>query len=1599
MEKVGGFGVMRFRLHHLPVPVARVLRTFDGLQRLYRLLAILGGAAILYLALALAAMHVDRFFFLAQGTRHVLWWLVHGLTGGVLLAGLAVFFIRRPSVRRVAYELQARLPDQAAERYVTLDSVLREPEAGGNTVRRDLLDQLRIATEAHSAQVKPFRLVRDRALGAVAAALVATAAVYGLLAVLPGYQFPLMVRRFLYPGANLPKPSFVRIQVTPGELVIGRGGEVVIQAAIQGGIPTGLGWLYRLAGAVPNRCIMATRPGLRADVQVDVATAQDWNRVQRQLFLYTQSDVQESFSYRLRCGDAETEVRFVEVVAQPRITELRLKVRPPAYTRLPAEVIVNPKQPVRLYAGSAVDVMFTVDQAVSNRQVLAGGRELAAPVWDAVRKTGLHSFTMADKVDLEVRVVNARGFANVDRVRVSLVRLEDQAPTVRLEYPPGELDVTPGELAPLQALVEDDLEVASASVRLQLNPELNPDAPVQESAIPLAEPHGARVTLTENVDLGQTPAGPGDELLMVVRVRDSKGNDGESRPVRIKVNAFARGENERHRLAALGVVQEFLAALGASPVAGGPAIARERIAQVEKLAAGAGVALEEPATMDSLLRLLEMEQHFTDAPMHKEDLRRLAAVIDEAWMHGRIPAAAGGETAWPEVLTKQVLAPMVSSRRLQDVAWRIFGMRYEAEDIRRRILALEGDQARRKTEQRQALESFVQVVAADASREGQPLREAARKELALRRQISEVKSRAVAKPVEQGAEPENPFAPLQVDVEEARLSKEDEQKVAGLNVELRAVAAERKRLSDEAAGKVIAQWQAGRQGPPPLEAPEMASLAASVYDRLTRPADGTAAATGPEALRQLVATMAAGRGEAGGRGEGPEWKSLRRRSDLYLKAVEDIGVELAAVAAAAPGRLNAERLKGLQGELNTAAYRLGRGDAEAGIASCADVVALLGRLLDEVRPALPVLARDEHKARARLESLQAAAWREVASERTRNDWRRRWVERDMQMLERNPFAPLWPRALDLALAASLDRLPSGSAGRDGTDAGLAALLDPGAAVAGAVAQERRFWDLMAAEWELGDLLSLVRVSPEEKALAAGLLEFEALLEAGGAASAEAAALEKVLQRTGAAAASLPADPGAGLRRQRQAIPLAAVEATLAPVVRTHVMGRSPLDEARAAGARLDGAAKAVAALEAALTAGDAAGMTQAILQATEALADAVRACDRVVRLAALDAGGLDPLGPGAGNEELLYLRIREAVARYRGRAGESVRMMRDLAGREPDAAQLGNLGADLTIVKAGVQALQTTLTSAIGEYGARENSKKYPMLETFAETRGWLRAAGELAGSARPAEISARFVQESPFARIEFLGARSVMLEAALRDLESAGRLLEQPAGEEAAQRKIESARTGLAAFLEAVGKSGKGELQEMVKTGAETLMGRLDRLGRPGAAGDRGRILAVADAGKEGNRLLRRLRAEAGAAGAEKLEYAGGPDRLWLQETRRDAEVSRQRLLGQVGWGRRAFTLGMLAALEPATAEGRNAADAAAWSLFCHRVARSPLSGAVTPPRSETSGDSVRNPLVKWLLEQVDEAVKATQGQDTLRNYRGITREWIPSLKDFLRY
>ncbi len=1594
-----------FRTKHLPPVVARVLRVFYRVTRLYAFLRILCTAGIIYLGLALVGMHLDRVLFLSPTERLAITWIVHGTVVAYLIGALLVFLLRAPSLRQIAYELGSRVPEGDAERFATMDSVMSESFADHDPVRTELLAHLQHETEDLSSRIRPFRMVRDMLLPRLVLGLLAAVLVCTILATLPDYQFPLMVRRFLSPRENLPKPSFINIRVTPEQLVLGRGEEAVIQAEIEGEIPVMLDWIYRIAGVSKSRCIMATAPGRTSDVRVNSETVRELNRIQRRLFVFSQSELSNGFSYLLRCADAETAVHFVEVIAQPRITELRLIAKPPAYTRQPVMEIVNPRQPVTLFPDTEVELQFTVDQDVTEWHLLLNGSKGPTHKWNPTTHTGSYTFTMKDKLDIEVRVQNDRGFINAERARISLIRLDDRPPQLQLEYPTGDLTVVPGELIPVQALAEDDLEITSAGFRFLLNPESNPDASYQKLPIVIPEPYGDRVALTENFDLGQTTAEPGDELLLFVRVRDSAGNDAESRPIRLRINAFTRGENERRRLLALQVVNELFANLAEqTPEAADPALDRTVYEKALKTAADLGVPLDSSPSIDSICRLLENEHHFTDVPRHKDDVRKLQAVMLASWAMGKLPDnAVQTETtnSWPKTLASEIIEPVMLSRRLQNLTWRLFGMQYEIANMRN--LLTDSKTERQIAAERLALETLILDLIQYAE-DQKGVQTALQAEQALQNQIEEIKTRAEAESKTEGEQVNNMFGSVELDVEVNQLNPEDLEKIAEIKKQLKVAETERVRLSEAALLEGITA-EASTVKMTGLEPKELEMFAIAAFDPMLKAnTDVADVAIHAENRRARVQNMIDKKINSMDE-ENPELNSQMRRAELYMKALEDIGVDLASVAEAT-STLDDPALKILQGDLNTAGYYLTRGNSTRKRAACDKVMQILDRMLKITSPAMPVLLQEEQQARERLGLFYLDAWNRVAEGLPvsagavpRPDLARQWAEADMRMVEFNPFASLTPRLRDMALLESLD---AGLTTNTTTE--LVTFLAPTGPqdMVNAIASEKRARQLLALNWELIDLLGSSRISDREKILSARLLELTAA-RLGAIPGVDIAALDKnllALPPTSADAATAD-EQGELIRTSLTEVNAADAENVLLKAARKHLPLGEPLVVASQALERAAEAVKAVEALKTSMDTGntDVAGP---IGRAVAAINRAVARYEQLVRITSLDAAWFDPLGATTPHEERLFLRVRETVGRYRGRTGMAVQNLTSAGSRPLDAAQLGSLGGDLAIIKAGVQAMHNTLKTAIDEYENEDVGPKYPIQEVFADTTVWVKTGRELVSSTQPAEVTERFVKKFAAARLEYLASRSVMLETATRQLqETVGMTEAGTADPEKVNASLKALRQGFVTLQEALQKAGKDPIQDPLRQDVEALLGRVGKFDEVRGDDDtaqRRQLLKLTELLKDTQHLLRRMRAEIDTVTEPRLQYEGGPDGIWLPETRLDAEVARQRLLEQLRIAHRQFTLGVLENLDkpvtPATCR-----ELQAWSLFEHQVARSPLSGTVTPPRTEAGGDSMRDPLEKWLLDQLQEAADETRAEDSLRTYPAITRELNQSLKDYLRY
>lgn len=666
VAQVRGVGVtMQDPYTHLPADIARALARYHRRQRLYRTLSGIALLAIVWAVLALVVSHVDRFAFLDTAARQSMSWAGNGL---VLLAA-AAYLIRyataRLDLRRLAYDLEGRIGPEAGERIVTVESLYRRGDPAG---RPELLAQVRNEAETLARDLDSAALVREPRLRRRGIALGILVVLGAVLWMLPGYQFGLMLERYLFPGRNLPKPSFVQLTIEHEE-VVGRGGEVVIQVTTEGRIPAVLAPVMRWFGAETGRCLLAiggpdAMPRFTDDDTITMS------RIQRNLFIATRNELSEDFTFRVRTGDAQSAALPVRVVAQPVLTTARLHLVHPAYTRMGEETVVDLTQPLALLPGTEVTLELAVDQDDARVELQIQG--VAEPVSLERDADGRirHSFAFTEATVLEPQAVNPEGFSNVDRTRIRLGLREDRKPAVRLTAPGRVVDLLPGELVPIQVDAEDDFGLTAAAVQYRINPHLDDDAPIEEAVLASFDEDDQQErsrTITGNFDLGELPVVPGDELTLQVRVRDTAGNDGMSRPVLVRIVALTRGEHERRRIEALSAAVAALGELvGKSAVP--PTLPSAAAEALQNAIESLNLALDTPVDLAAVLALLEREHHLTRSQAAKRDLRVLMGAL-RAMQHG--PPA----TLYAPL---EQLQAVLRYRRLANATWRLFGMRAEA---------------------------------------------------------------------------------------------------------------------------------------------------------------------------------------------------------------------------------------------------------------------------------------------------------------------------------------------------------------------------------------------------------------------------------------------------------------------------------------------------------------------------------------------------------------------------------------------------------------------------------------------------------------------------------------------------------------------------------------------------------------------------------------------------------------------------------------------------------------------------------------------------------------------------------------------------------
>ena len=685
---------MSLNVEHLPRPVAKALKAYARRKRVYQLARIAAAVIALYGVLLLAAAHVDRFAFLPGAGRWTLFVVIHIAALAAAVAAAVWYVFRRPSTRRIAYELEARMGG-TDERFVTLESVLRPGAAvGDNEPSRKLLDQLRESTERLTRDLHPGRLVRDRAARRGVTALAVVVLAHGLLFAVPGYQYPLMLERVLQPGEPLPRASFIRITTSPaseeGPLTVKEGGELTLRAQVENTVPSGLRWLQSLLGAAPDGCELVLRGGGGGEGAPRVLAM---TRIRRDKYLFARSSLDESFRFAVQSGNMRTAPRQVRVVPPPRVVGIGVEVTPPDYARLESRTLRDPEGAVEALKGSQLEVTFRVDKETAKRRLKRADLEKPADItWDAESRTARHAFTLSDSTELTFAVEDRFGFTNPRPAKLRVRVREDQAPAIELTRPASEVRSVAAGLVEIVGRVEDDLGLKNVSISYRVNPDASQAGLPETTSVPLPEDEEGPIRsheLAHRFDLKNTAAAPGDTVLLRVRASDSGGNDAQSRPIRVRIVPFTRGVHEQQRIAALRALGVAIdaAAEAETPkgIALGAALPPSILEQLREAGRAQALGLGEDPTWGTLFERLRLEHGKTRDPLDQRDLRRLRVVLHAALA---LPGAISGDDPASR-LGARIVPGLADGRSARNLIWRLTGMSREALRIRKRLAELE----------------------------------------------------------------------------------------------------------------------------------------------------------------------------------------------------------------------------------------------------------------------------------------------------------------------------------------------------------------------------------------------------------------------------------------------------------------------------------------------------------------------------------------------------------------------------------------------------------------------------------------------------------------------------------------------------------------------------------------------------------------------------------------------------------------------------------------------------------------------------------------------------------------------------------------------
>ena len=181
--------------------------------------------------------------------------------------------------------------------------------------------------------------------------------------------------------------------------------------------------------------------------------------------------VNQPFRFTVTAGDDRSSIRDVpvKVVAPPTLKSLAIRLVPPEYTGLPAQVVAPGLTQLRALEGTKLELEAVASKPLAEAVLKVGDVPSGAALVFDQSHTGFRAeLTVNNNYSFWFDLKDTEGFRNRDAVRYEVRGFADLAPRVVIDEPKTDRDVTAAATIPVRVVLDDDFGLQSGRMLYRL---------------------------------------------------------------------------------------------------------------------------------------------------------------------------------------------------------------------------------------------------------------------------------------------------------------------------------------------------------------------------------------------------------------------------------------------------------------------------------------------------------------------------------------------------------------------------------------------------------------------------------------------------------------------------------------------------------------------------------------------------------------------------------------------------------------------------------------------------------------------------------------------------------------------------------------------------------------------------------------------------------------------------------------------------------------------------------------------------------------------------------------------------------------------------